>query len=521
MCYQPVTIQIKGSDNEYMRVPCGHCYECFNLKSFRNTLLLNQESEHYKYCMFVTLTYNMKYVPVARFESFVYDHPKDRFSSLGDVIPGYESDRMYYVRLYNLSSRLCSLYDDNLIAFDTFNQSDYEQIYETFQKNVYRHFPPFTFPYASGYDAQTFIKRLRNHIKYTFRRNEKYKQMSIRYYIASEYGPQTFRPHFHALIYFNSSALYRKFGRITRKAWKFGRVDISLSRGGTASYCASYVAGNACLPPLHRIKKIRPKSWHSSHLGQSSFKIICEGFDAFNFGRLNNEYTVFCGRARHVPPSFQVQGSLFPRCLGYGRSSHQVRYLRYTILSRIRYFYPKGTLRDLAKRLVKHTVANDSLFQSFIDCLPKSYKFMEDVYYRMLCVSSRFIKMCRLLCCTSEQYLCKIEEYYECLERSLLKKFYSDPDHPVTVYSYTNLTDKTPTEDLAKFAKLRFGFGLSKLEKIIDRWNTSDNPLFVSAYDKAQRIFYNRFKHRELCDSLGLFDYDTNQLKLQSQLINY
>lgn len=517
MCYNPVIVNIKGTD-DYMRVPCGHCYECLNLKSFRNTLLLNQEGEKSKYCMFLTLTYNMRYVPVCRFEYSREVRPIP-FNScpLSHSIKKKEVE--YRVSLRNISKRLSLVYENNLIDFSVFSKPEFDLANETFKKNLYRYFPENCFPYLSSYDAQTFVKRLRNHIKYTFRRNDKYKEMPIRYYIAGEYGPQSLRPHFHVLVYFDSDALYRRFGSIARKAWRFGIVDCSLSRGGTGAYCASYIAGNSCLPPFHQIKKIRPKSWHSSHLGQSAFKIIGEGLDSFTFERASSEFTRVIDRNRPVPPSFQVQGSLFPRCLGYGRAHHDLRYLRYTFLSRLRKLRPISNLRNMAKFLVEQTFAKNPLYQSFIDCLPKKYKNLEDVYYRLLCVSSRFSKMCRLLKCTSEQYLDKIECYYKCLERSLLKKFYTNPDAPISVYSYLNLTDKTPVEHLAKFAKFRFGLVLSDLNRIIERWNTSDNYLFVEAFDKSQRIFYNKFKHRELCDALGIFEYDRNKNKLKSQLL--
>lgn len=44
-------------------------------------------------------------------------------------------------------------------------------------------------------DAQKFIKRLRRYYEY------KYKVKGIRYVIAGEYGSQTHRPHYHAIIY--------------------------------------------------------------------------------------------------------------------------------------------------------------------------------------------------------------------------------------------------------------------------------------------------------------------------------
>lgn len=66
-------------------------------------------------------------------------------------------------------------------------------------------------PYGNGTfallyyrDAQLFIKRLRKYI-------DKYFHEKIRYYIIGEYGTSSLRPHWHLLLFFDSSALAREF----------------------------------------------------------------------------------------------------------------------------------------------------------------------------------------------------------------------------------------------------------------------------------------------------------------------
>lgn len=50
--------------------------------------------------------------------------------------------------------------------------------------------------YTSKRDAQLFLKRVRKNLS-------KYSDEKIRYYIVSEYGPKTFRAHYHVLFFYD------------------------------------------------------------------------------------------------------------------------------------------------------------------------------------------------------------------------------------------------------------------------------------------------------------------------------
>jgi len=76
-------------------------------------------------------------------------------------------------------------------------------------------------------DVQKFFKRLRKKIAGNNRSD-------IRYYAAGEYGPRTFRPHYH-LIIFNATpeTIYSSWGK--------GRVTIDPVNGRTVSYTTKYI----------------------------------------------------------------------------------------------------------------------------------------------------------------------------------------------------------------------------------------------------------------------------------------
>ena len=65
-------------------------------------------------------------------------------------------------------------------------------------------------------DIQNFLKRLRKKIdKLNISDNDK----KIRYYIASEYGPITKRPHYHGIIFFDSKQLGSQIKNLIVESW--------------------------------------------------------------------------------------------------------------------------------------------------------------------------------------------------------------------------------------------------------------------------------------------------------------
>ena len=97
-------------------------------------------------------------------------------------------------------------------------------------------------PYCLGFavprvsDIQKFHKRLRRHIEY---RN---LDLQFKYFLASEYGPKHFRPHYHGL-YCVSGRDTLKFPKILRKVYNYGFLNVSLcrNRDASTSYITNYL----------------------------------------------------------------------------------------------------------------------------------------------------------------------------------------------------------------------------------------------------------------------------------------
>lgn len=90
-------------------------------------------------------------------------------------------------------------------------------------------------------DVQLFMKRLRKH----------YSEQKIRYYLSGEYGDNTYRPHYHAILFgldiedlqqFGFSSNYPVYISDTiSKIWGKGHVLISPVSWDTCAYTARYV----------------------------------------------------------------------------------------------------------------------------------------------------------------------------------------------------------------------------------------------------------------------------------------
>lgn len=80
---------------------------------------------------------------------------------------------------------------------------------------------------VSKREAQLFLKRLRKHLG-----------RSIRYYLVGEYGTQSGRPHYHAII-FGVSDLDTPH---IEKAWQKGFVHVGTVTVESAGYCVAYIS---------------------------------------------------------------------------------------------------------------------------------------------------------------------------------------------------------------------------------------------------------------------------------------
>jgi hypothetical protein len=310
-CLHPVKVFNKYT-NDVIYAPCGHCYSCLKNKSNRDTALAMNIASNFKYCYFVWLSYEDQYIPCMELKSVdPLDNTRSNylFSSI---------NRSLRIPVPNGKDRII---EDSPFEFThSMTSSEYQDIivkshgrYDFLRKCVV--YPRFEdcdnrIPYCNTSDCQKFFKRLRFHSK------DKYNE-EIRFYGVSEYGPRTYRPHWHLLLFFNSDELAPVIQQLVSESWSYGRTTCELSRGGSASYVASYVNSNVCLPSLYlQHKEIKARSLHSKGYGNNHVfptQATIRDLDTMSSILLNGESISVNGKAKQIYPSRSYKYTVFPR----------------------------------------------------------------------------------------------------------------------------------------------------------------------------------------------------------------
>lgn len=104
---------------------------------------------------------------------------------------------------------------------------------------------------TSKHDIQKFFKRLR-----------KKTGKKIKYYVAAEYGSQTYRPHYHAII----------FGATRSEvdtAWGLGSIHIGNVTSDSIAYSLKYISKDKLIPQFLGDDRQREFSLSSTNLGKS------------------------------------------------------------------------------------------------------------------------------------------------------------------------------------------------------------------------------------------------------------
>ncbi len=294
-CEHPKVITTK--DNRRMVVSCGKCRSCLIQKMRSKAVVCAEQEKLSKYCFFVTLTYNREHVP-CMYPLFLKDTAKGR----------------QYVELYDEET-------GELVGTSYYPHSKVRQIMSKCDDKKLH--------YARYSDLQKFVKRLRRRISFI----SDYDNEKIKYYSVSEYGPRTFRPHFHVLFYFDNAKLAQDFGVLVHQAWQAGYTYTTLSRGSVSSYVASYVNSIVSIPEIFKGDSTHPKSSHSSclalPLAKDEFKEIFINEPA---GLIRPVERIKDGVRSTSAPWRSFKSYLFPKCFRYAHKSFYERCATYGLL---------------------------------------------------------------------------------------------------------------------------------------------------------------------------------------------
>lgn len=319
-------------------VDCGQCDYCIHKRAKKASMRVKTAGSAFKYSYFVTLTYDNANIPLM-YCKVLHSEYEDVIGISGDIHYGNEYHNYVPVSDYQCddNSALRHIFFDQVqgtVPFDrelkeyvpvkdnwflsmdairsfihktqALNKTDYPVSEQYGRDNL--------IPFLNYVDVQNYIKRLRKHL---FKKLGSYE--TLHFYAVGEYGPVHFRPHFHLLLFSNSSEVAKVLRECHDKSWKLGRSDFQHSAGGAASYVASYVNSLSSAPLLYRsCRSFRPKSRASIGFFEKGcdfvenddpYAQIEAKIDSVVNGRLYN-FGGFC--VRSTPPMSYIR-TLLPR----------------------------------------------------------------------------------------------------------------------------------------------------------------------------------------------------------------
>lgn len=310
-CLNPQTIYNKYI-HQTIVVDCQKCEACKKRKNDQWAKRLMQESRCWQFCVFFTLTYNDTFCP--RFD----------YTSSGLYLA--ETQERFYNRF--------EFKDVFLNPKDVLDFLDNETEKQYFIDYINEHGG---IPHPSVRDIQNFKKRLTQNIQ----RHCTGKYQEYRYIICAEYGTQTFRPHYHGILFFNSEKLAEQIEGLVRQSWSIiyrgtrcplGNVDVqfSHSKDKCCQYVSKYVTKSSDIPKVYVYPALSTFKLCSRHppigsLLESSSEVR-EIFYSCSPTRIQ-----FCKVAegnfqpKLFPLDKRLKDRLFPKCPLYGEISVDCR----------------------------------------------------------------------------------------------------------------------------------------------------------------------------------------------------
>lgn len=411
VCEHPLRLKING---HYQYVPCGKCNTCTNRKASQWIQRVEDEFKCHKYAYFVTLTYDEKNVPRLYL---------NQDSHLGD----------YY------------LVDDQ--TGDSFSLNDIpgfkpqSRLYVARRKNI---------PYGKVSDVQNFLKRFRFYFS-NLMLNNYVRNSTLRYFAVSEYGPSTYRPHYHIILFFSADELARRFREVVLKSWRLGAVNFKCCDKGTAKYVARYCNCVASLPKVYHHKSLRPFLVSSKYPAIGTLSLP----SFFNAQLFYGGYRSYLrqsssGVFKDVPVWKCLENRLFPKVQGFADFSHSERVTLYSVYSTcpvqgfrgfvdwvsgfvrdpyLEYFDSMFTYEGFVNLPWLSRVLYGIYEQDNVGFYPKFFR-LKQLYY----TSARVVLQSRVFGVSLDFYVGRIEEYYATKDLLRLKQFYEYQENFKYVY---------------------------------------------------------------------------------------
>lgn len=497
-----------------------------------------------KYCAFITLTYNPESLPTVRVST-------DKVDYLGHR----GCDRVNFELLDNnklskrYAGRVKKYYGQGKV--DSFVLSpnpyyDLKRFLLPLQSGKFGLSEPNTFGFLFRPDLQNFLKRLRYYIKKDYDKNCKQTPL-LRFFAVGEYGPVSFRPHYHALLFFDDDTLPEKISMFVRKSWQFGRIDCQMSgSNGVADYCASYLNSVVRSPKILQLSWNRSFVLHSPHFGEKPFNAVVQGVESLTYENLGSRVLGIDGKCRDIASPVSFQNNVFPKCYGYGVSDDYINLGRYRLYETLYKFFGETGVRRYPLTISEYCnmcmvaigvvcrgelhLFNEPTRKLFILVYEKlsvlfgEEKIQEGGFYgtllRSLYLSKRFIVLCDTFAVSHWYYYFKvIKSFYEDKDASNFTRFLQQTaeDAPLIdlryiISEYGNLPKFDGSQSFKEYIEsnpviesFADSVGCTPYEVVDAFVHYDDDPRYIYDYDKQHQISASHVKHKKLNDLNKIF----------------
>lgn len=476
-CLHPRTVYNKYT-GQLVSVPCGKCSACLIRRSSLWTARLREESACHPYTMFVTLTYDDSHLPLVSLDSLADSFFTDNF---------------------------------NKAVSDSFDFINYHRQ---------------LIPCLSVRDLQLFFKRLRSKISYYHG-----TQTTLRYFVAGEYGPTTFRPHYHMLLWFDNPNLVQSIKNYIYEAWKSFTCHKSLSsflrrnkcvfvHGSAESYVAGYLNCFTYLPEILKQKPFRPFHLQSSNPPIGAIRILKESLEQLLSGNVTTVSLRRQSSGDVVELSLWrgLENRFFPKCIGFSRSTPFDRRTLYKISllcptvgstkdykSFEKWFLPQWFSSDYPFTLVRK-LCGDSSHDDFPS------KECRNSLHRLYNISRQVVALSSILNISVESYVARIETYY-------IRKDY------VGLVSQLKFQEKLSISPLSSLKLAYYPFMVdlqfydngrnlssSSWYSLVHQFGLDDKD-FVNFFYNKSPVFENR---KSFCDRIF---YDSHKVRIKKDYV--
>lgn len=292
--------------NDWVVVPCRKCIACQKSKSNKLVGRINSLSDKVKNKYFLTLTYDNDHLPYFDFSCnelshFDYVH-KNRINEVVDP-------RFNVLEMSSL--------DDALLLNGMPDSKHQSAIGQS------------CFGVLWKKDLQNFFKRFRKACAYAL------PTFDWKYFAVGEYGCYTFRPHYHIILFSDSTVDFQTLKNCVALSWKQGTFDFQFVTHNVSSYVGSYIASSSPLPEFLQKSYFKPFHVQSNRslfeeTHESSEKFKKESYFKLPFYQESSITDGFDIRSL----SSSVRNFYFPKCRGFSSIDRKEQFNRYLFFAK-------------------------------------------------------------------------------------------------------------------------------------------------------------------------------------------